>query len=283
MRAIVLLLTLFSFANAGQEDGLYCYGIGSGNGGINKCSKYEFYGDWWMLGPNAYLISKTSIQASGFFGDGFGMTNLNPANVGDGLGIAQVDESVIQQRVTGSCPGQVLVTIAQDGTVTCETDDTGTEANTYTSSKTFTNDLLVNGFVSLPSSAGVNAIQPVLSNSSFTISVYMTNRSSGTMGYGQIVIYSTHTTGINYSVAAATTQVAGVVITTSCARNANCLVAIAGLAQVQFSAAGVIGRHVQTSTTAGQATTSAAPAAGSTIGILLQNVAAGALGWVLLR
>lgn len=35
------------------------------------------------------------------------------------------DTSVIQSRVTGTCPGQVITAISSTGSVTCETDDTG--------------------------------------------------------------------------------------------------------------------------------------------------------------
>lgn len=50
---------------------------------------------------------------------------LVAAEIGDGLGVAEINEEVIQQRVTGNCNGAVMVSINQNGTVNCETDDTG--------------------------------------------------------------------------------------------------------------------------------------------------------------
>ncbi|PCJ78381.1 MAG: hypothetical protein COA57_16160, partial [Flavobacteriales bacterium] len=48
---------------------------------------------------------------------------LLAADIGDGLGLSEIDETVFQQRVTASCPaGQSIRVIAQDGTVTCEVD-----------------------------------------------------------------------------------------------------------------------------------------------------------------
>ena len=56
--------------------------------------------------------------------------SLTASKIADGLGLSQIDETVFQQRVTGNCNGQVLVSLAQNGTPTCETDDTGGGATT---------------------------------------------------------------------------------------------------------------------------------------------------------
>ena len=49
---------------------------------------------------------------------------IDPGEINDGLGADQIDEIVIQQRITGNCNGQVMVSANQDGTVNCEADDT---------------------------------------------------------------------------------------------------------------------------------------------------------------
>jgi len=52
--------------------------------------------------------------------------SITSAMIVDGsITSADVDTSSLQRRVTGTCLGQVMVSINADGTVTCEADDTG--------------------------------------------------------------------------------------------------------------------------------------------------------------
>ena len=76
-----------------------------------------------------------TISGSGGGGD---ITAVNAGNGLSGGGITgnvtlNADTTFLQQRVTGSCPGQVMVGINQDGTVTCQTDDTGGGGGSVTS------------------------------------------------------------------------------------------------------------------------------------------------------
>jgi hypothetical protein len=48
---------------------------------------------------------------------------LGPGDIGDGLGLSEIDEAQVQQRITGTCaPGASVRAVNQDGTVTCQTD-----------------------------------------------------------------------------------------------------------------------------------------------------------------
>ncbi|MBW2975194.1 hypothetical protein KY366_05745, partial [Candidatus Woesearchaeota archaeon] len=88
---------------------------------------------------NAYFSG--SLSAGSFSGSGSGLTGtaagltagtanelsctdcIGSAEIGDGLGVGEIDENAIQRRVTGSCPeGQSIRAIALDGTVICQDD-----------------------------------------------------------------------------------------------------------------------------------------------------------------
>ncbi|GEM_PF-2718899 len=52
---------------------------------------------------------------------------VGASDIADGLGVSEIDESLIQKRVTGTCSStdQSIKTIDTNGAVTCETDDKG--------------------------------------------------------------------------------------------------------------------------------------------------------------
>jgi hypothetical protein len=79
------------------------------------------------------IIATSSITAQGgFYGDGTNVTNVTAADlvctdcigateIGDGLGVTEIDESTIQRRVGSTCnAGESIRVINQDGTVTCQ-------------------------------------------------------------------------------------------------------------------------------------------------------------------
>lgn len=64
---------------------------------------------------------------------------LGPGDIGDGLGVSEIDETVIQRRVFDTCGlGSSIRVINQDGSVECEPDDGGGPGNVTIGSLTVT-------------------------------------------------------------------------------------------------------------------------------------------------
>lgn len=83
------------------------------------------------------LTIGTSIQAYDADLDDLADGSLTASKIADGLGTSQIDETVMQQRVTGTCgAGNAIRIIDQAGTVTCQS--TGGPATAKLANSTFT-------------------------------------------------------------------------------------------------------------------------------------------------
>ena len=87
-------------------------GGGLTTGGLLRVKSTVTAGDFVCSGGNC--INGADIAAN----------TILAADIGDGLGLSEINEAVFQQRVTGTCAaGNSIRAIAQSGTVTCEPDD----------------------------------------------------------------------------------------------------------------------------------------------------------------
>lgn len=120
--------------------------------------------------------------------------------------------------------------------------------------------------------------------SSSVLTTWMINNSTATRTRGEIVVMSMNAGGFTFTTAAATTTVLGVVYDASIAVGSYGKIARRGAVLVRNGAAASSrGQHIQSSTIAGQAQSSAAPAAYTSVGIWWDPCAAAQLCWAWLK
>ncbi|MEW5944705.1 MAG: hypothetical protein AB1742_00765 [bacterium] len=114
LTGVVHLAPAAADADASTNPSIYINKTGlSGNlaqiqvGGVNK----------FVVGYDG-TIDTASVDAASVVDN-----SLGASDIGDGLGVSEIDETVIQQRVSGSCADKSSIqVINQNGTVTCEND-----------------------------------------------------------------------------------------------------------------------------------------------------------------
>lgn len=73
------------------------------------------------------LTIGASVQAYDADLDDLADGSLTASKIADGLGVSQIDETAIQRRITGTCAAGSSIRVIDEtgGSLTCETDDTG--------------------------------------------------------------------------------------------------------------------------------------------------------------
>ncbi len=230
---------IFNLATDGAENSILFLSDGTGAATI----KLSTAGDTYLTGGNLGIgtqtpataldvngtVTATTLNVAGtatataFVGDGSGLTNLpggsgdiTAVNAGTGMsggGITgdvtlNVDTTVIQNRVASTCAaGSSIRAIAQDGTVTCETDDggaggggtvtsvdsgTGLTGGPVTTSGTLSIDTAV-----VPQLATANSFTGAQSSLTGTGTAAVSGTHTAMTGKG-VVGYMSSTTGVNF-------------------------------------------------------------------------------------
>lgn len=120
--------------------------------------------------------------------------------------------------------------------------------------------------------------------SSGVLTEWRVNLSTRTMIVGEIVVSANGAVGFDFTTAAATTTILGVVYGAPIPAGSSGEIAYAGVVLVKNgSAVSPRGRYIQSSASSGQTQSTAAPAAYTAIGRWHDNCAANALCWGILR